>query len=198
MAARTLGGNEPGSSIAPTLSWDNAVVDAGWFAVIGGGTVAAANGLFDWLKTVSNNRNERHEADAQRTHEVDQSNAQREREEAERNAQREHDRRAAVRAERAEEVREWREGLAASHAEFEEWLVRSTAAEGRPASMGRPVKPNIVSAVWFQSLRPYLLETGRPSQLRSGDELECDSDVADVLASEITRIQKEWLDEADG
>jgi hypothetical protein len=182
-----------GVANAPTCVCDDAVVDAGWFAVIGAGVGATATGLVDWLRVASDSRSKRREAEAQRKHEANEAHAKRDAEAAEHNAQREQDRRNELRARQEQQIREWREGLAASHAEYETWVVKQRAYEGRPATMGRPVKPNIVSAVWFQSLRPYLLVTGQPAKLSSTDCIECNSDHAYVLGSEITRIEEEWL-----
>jgi hypothetical protein len=158
------------------------VVDAGWFAVIGAGVGATATGLVDCLRVASENRSKRRDAEAQRKHEATEAQAKRDAEAAERNAQREHDRDAELRAKQEQQIREWREGLAASHAEYEK-CVR----------MGRSIKPNIVSAVWFQTLRPYLSDTGRPASLRAVNDIPCDSSDAHMLASEISRIEEERM-----
>jgi hypothetical protein len=164
-------------------------VNQGLWAVFGALAAGVPQLLTAWIQ--------RGTAKAQREHERMEKEAQRQHEEAERNAQREHARRAAVLAEHARRVREWREGLAASHREYEEWAAEQKAAEGRPPSMGRP-QPNIVSAVWFQSLRHYLPPNGQTAWLSKDDDIQCESFVADVLSSEITRIEQEWLKEENG
>jgi hypothetical protein len=86
-------------------------VDAAWIGAISAIGGASATGLVDWLRVTSDNRSKRREAEAQREHEAREAQAKRDAEAAEHNAQRENERRAALRAERAKQIREWQEGL---------------------------------------------------------------------------------------
>jgi hypothetical protein len=122
---------------------------------------------------------------------------QRQHDKDERDAQREHDRRVNERAERLEQLREWREGLSKSHAEYRKWDSETRGRSSVPSHLG--VKPTLDSGVWFQSLRPHLPKFGSmagsddPAYYSIGTNLECDDDAADVLAREINRIEREWL-----
>ncbi len=100
---------------------------------------------------------------------------------------------AAQRAERAEQIREWREGLAAAHTEYLEWSAKQKATGPKPASANFTPRPNIVGAVWFQNLRPYMSTSVR-AYYRTGDDIECDDDDAHTLGNEISRIQQDWRD----
>lgn len=158
-------------------------MNAGWFGVLAAGLGALAAGLPQaataWIQ--------RGTAKAQREHERAENEARRRHEDAER----ERERRAAVRARHVDQIREWRDGLAASHREYDEW-------EAQRKITGRVVMPNIVSAAWFQSLRPYLSSDADRSIYLQGDEIQCHSSAAGVLGLEIARIEQEWLDEDKG
>jgi len=47
------------------------------------------------------------------------------------------------------------------------------------------------SSIW--ATNRHLLETGNPNYYRSGDDIQCDDDTADVLGGEIARIEQESL-----
>ncbi|WP_131721449.1 hypothetical protein [Mycolicibacter heraklionensis] len=189
-------------------------LDAAWVGVIGTGIGAAigavGNGVVELAKAATAGRQQR-KADAERrVDEAAEAKAVREAKAAEKTAQREHeaaeaearrqreaeqrerDQRAALRAERAEKIRRWREGLAASHEEFEKWDVIDRRSGPKPASFAFIPEPNIVSAPWFQSLRPHLSASGQTMKLRSGDTVHCDREVADALAVEIADIEHSW------
>jgi hypothetical protein len=163
--------------------------------VIGTGIGAAIRGGPATVKAFRDSRiakadraNEAADRETQRAHEAQQAAAQRD-----------SDRRAIERAERVQKVREWREGLAASHSEFVSWENRFKAyGPGRPMPSQYALRPNIAGAVWFQSLRPHLPESGfasssDPAFYSMGEDIQCDNDAADVLSKEITRIEREWL-----
>jgi hypothetical protein len=143
---------------------------------------AVAAGLPQLLAAIAQSLSAR----GQRTHDADadKAAAQREADIAAAAAERERERRA----ERANQIREWRVGLAAAHTEYRTWYAKRDAQ-----GVSRVAEPNIVGAVWFQSLRRHLLETGRSNYYRSGDDIQCDDDTADVLGGEIARIEQEWL-----
>lgn len=56
----------------------------------------------------------------------------------------------------------------------------------------------MVSAEWFEGLRPYLSSTGDAAQYRSAHEVHCDNPTVIQLSLEIGRIEGEWIDEALG
>jgi uncharacterized membrane protein YccC len=189
-------------------------LDPAWIGVIGtgGGAVIGAFGsaLVEWAKVATQGKQqrmadaERHqheaaEARAQREHDAAEAKAVREADAAEKEAQRQHgeaqaqaQRDAAQRADRVEQVREWREGLAAAYTEYKTWYAKHHASDPKPASANYAPEPNIVSAPWFQSLRPHLSRAGKPGQLHSGNDIQCDDDVADTLGSEIASIEESW------
>jgi flagellar biosynthesis GTPase FlhF len=180
----------------------------------GGGAAIGALGsaLVEWAKAATQGKQQRKADAARREHEAAEAKATREANAAEKEAQRQHDAAeaeaqrqrdaaqrdyeqcAAQRAERAEKIREWREGLAASHEDFEKWYAIQRSSRPKPSSFEFAVEPNIVSAPWFQSLRPHLSTQGEPGKLRSGNDIQCDSLVADTLASEIADIESAWRD----
>ncbi|WP_067977101.1 hypothetical protein [Mycolicibacter icosiumassiliensis] len=188
-------------------------LDSAWIGVIGtgGGAAIVALGavLGNWAKAATEGkqqrladaerrRDEAAEAKAVREHDAAEKAAQRELDTAETEAQRqreaaqrEADKLAAQRAERVRQIREWREGLAASHAEFEKWDAIDRRPS-KPASFELLPEPNIVSAPWFQSLRPHLPATGQTAKLRSGNHIYCDREAADALATEIADLERYW------
>lgn len=156
--------------------WDNSDVDAGWFAVIGAAVGAAATAIGTLGKSIVDGLFQRSDAKAQRKHEL----------------------LVAERARRHEQIEEWREGLAGAHAECDQW-IREFKRKPPEYRLGGPDKPpNIVSAPWFQSLRPYLTETGEAGEYRDASELHCSTEVMRLLRDELARIEREWRDEAMG
>ena len=175
-------------------------MDPALIAIVGTASGAAATGLVDVAKVIVQGRQQRKVEEAKRKHDAEQAQAQRDADAAEREAQRKHDaaqaqaqRDAAQRAERAEQVRQLREGLDAAHREYAEWYAKQRATPPKPPSAKFAPEPNIVSAPWFQDLRPRLQDTGSPKYLRTGDSIQCDDDTAEVLGDEIGRIAEEWL-----
>lgn len=186
-------------------------LDPAWVGVVGvAGTAigAAVTGLIDWAKTVTLGRQQR-KADAERRKdEAAEAKAVRECNAAEKLAQWEHDSAeaeaerqreavqrkagelAALRAERVETIRHWREGLAASHTDYEAW----DAIDKRPPSKVSTFtpEPNIVSAPWFQSLRPYIAPSSPAQKYRDGFDIQCDREAAGLLSAEIAHIESSW------
>jgi hypothetical protein len=167
--------------------WDDGRVNQGWFAVLG----ALAAGVPQLVTATVQNLSAR----GQRKHEAAEAQAKREADAAEAEAQRSHQARAAERAECADKIREWREGLDAAHTEYRSWYAKRNAQGPKPVSANYTPEPNIVGAAWFQSLRPHLLETDRLRSYRTHDDIQCDDDAADVLSEEIGRIERVWVGE---
>ena len=80
-------------------------------------------------------------------------------------------------------VKGWRAGLASARDTYRQW-----AAEPRDTE-----PPNVVGAEWFESLRPYL-----PDPYRTAHDVQCDNPTVVTLSLEIGRIEKDWIDEANG
>jgi hypothetical protein len=75
------------------------------------------------------------------------------------------EREATDRAAKAQQIREWREGLAVSHAEYQKWEAATRGRKIIPDHLA--VEPNIASRVWFQSLRLHLASSGETNQSRN-------------------------------
>lgn len=189
-------------------------LDPAWVGVVGTGVGAAigavGNGLVELAKAATTGRQQRKadaerrkdeaaEAKAVREHDTAEKAAQREHDaaeaEAERQrvaAQREADRRAAQRAERVETIRQWREGLAAAHLEYETWVATRDSQRPKPNGFAFTPEPNIVSTPWFQSLRPHFFHSGQAQSLCAGNDIQCTREVADALATEIAAVASSW------
>lgn len=134
----------------------------------------------------------------QRNHDAKQADAARDAEAKQAEAQRQHEQQQSEAEVRMLKVREWREGLAAAHKEFNEWQMINQSSRPMGASRKLVPKPNLVGRAWFQSLREYLSEDGKvneysmPNHYRTGSQLPPDDDAADVLGREISRIEREW------
>jgi hypothetical protein len=94
---------------------------------------------------------------------------------------------------RHEVVKEWRAGLASAGDTYRQWAAGPRDTEA----------PNVVGAEWFESLRPYLPDTveaagGGPAPYRTAHVVQCDNPTLVALSLEIGRIEKDWIDEANG
>lgn len=168
--------------------WDDGRMDAGLAAFLGAIAGAAIAGVPPVIA-----------AFVQRS----TAKAQREHEKGEKDAQREHERLLRERAEKVDQIREWRDGLAEAHRRYSEYEFLQNSYRGRSTLPPRAnvLKPNIVGEAWFQSLRQHLPEfsgmagSDEPAFYSDGAHIECDSEAAEVLAREISRIEHEWLGE---
>lgn len=82
-------------------------------------------------------------------------------------------------------LREWRAGLAGARDAHRQWATGSPKTEA----------PNVVGAEWFESLRPYLSDSGDAAQYRTACEVHCDNPTLVALSLEIGRIEKDWVEE---
>ena len=85
-------------------------------------------------------------------------------------------------------LKQWRSGLAGARDTYRQWAAGPRDIEA----------PNVVGAEWFESLRPYLPGTGEAAQYRTAHEVQCDNPTVVTLSLEIGRIEKDWIDEANG
>lgn len=94
---------------------------------------------------------------------------------------------------RRDQIQGWRDGLAASHAQYLSWEEASKDAD--PAATRRPPPPNILTAGWFMTLRPHLQRTndGWMDDILDNDDIQCDNDTTNMLATEIARLEREQL-----
>lgn len=162
-------------------------MDPVWIGTVSAIGGASATGLFAWLKSIADNRSREREAEAQREYERN-----------ERTTQRDHERRVALLTQRQQQVREWRDGLAAAHTEYQQWLNSlKDEPQGSPAFVD-PDTPDAAGTAWFQSLRPHLSDSVEGALYYGAMELHCDSEAMVLLTHEIARIEEEWLDEAQG
>ena len=84
-------------------------------------------------------------------------------------------------------VREWRAGLAGARDTYQQWTASPDDTDA----------PNVVGDQWFESLRPYLPDTGAAAY-RTAHVVHCDNPTLVALSLEIGRIEKDWTDEARG
>ena len=108
----------------------------------------------------------------------------------------EHERIDALNAQREQQIKEWRAGLAAAHAEYQKFLHRLQNEPPRSQAFTNPDIPDIAGAEWFQSLRPHLSDSVESAPYRHGLQVHCNDDVSYVLTDEINRIADEWRHEA--
>jgi hypothetical protein len=173
-------------------------LDPAWIGVVGtgGGAVIGALGssLVEWAKVTTQGKQQRlsdadrrehdaAEAKAVRDAEAAEKAAQRKHDEREALAQRQHDERTALRIEQVNQIREWREGLAAAHADYKKWIDDEAP------------EPNIVSAVWFQDLRRHLSSTGIPTSYETDSVIQCDVEDMNKIGDAIRDLQQQWLDD---
>jgi hypothetical protein len=174
------------------------VVDAGLAGLLGVAVGSAITGGLAFSNTIVSNNFQRDQARTQRQHDNAENVMQRDHERQQRTTELDHQWRSALHVERAERVREWREGLAAAFAEHDEWLHWINEQPAESGAHLNPRIPNAAGTAWFQSLRPLISEDGYAADYRNVSELLCDSGVVVALTFEIDRIEREWLDEAKG
>jgi hypothetical protein len=92
-----------GSTSTPATNRLSAL-DPVWIGAISAIGGVSATGVFNWFKSIADNRSREREAEAQRAHERNESEAQREHDEAERSAQRDHEPRTALLAQRKQQI----------------------------------------------------------------------------------------------
>jgi len=129
-------------------------MDAGWFTAIGAVAGAVGTGAKDFVLGWQKQKSEKADREAK----ARDAENQRQHEKDEREAQAKWDRKAATRAERAARIAEWRTGLSAAHRADMAWQAQMRADLLRQAmdpGSGEQ-RPNALTAVWLQSLWPYL------------------------------------------
>ncbi|ORW86899.1 hypothetical protein AWB92_24755 [Mycobacterium sp. IEC1808] len=141
-------------------------------AAIGAGIPPTVKGIFDWRA-----------GKAQRQHETDDADQKR---------------RDARLTERLQQVAQWRDGLAAGHAEYQEWLYILNNSPPKAQAFNNPKIPDVAGTAWFQSLRPHLSGRAGIAELRGASEVHCESSIVVALGEEINRIEQAWRDEANG
>jgi len=85
-------------------------------------------------------------------------------------------------------LKEWRAGLASAGDTYRQWAAGPRDTEA----------PNVVGAEWFESLRPYLPDTGEAAHYRTAHDVHCDNPTLVTLSLEIGRIEKDWTAAAIG
>ncbi len=93
-----------------------------------------------------------------------------------------------LQAQRYEAVRMWRSGLCSASSSYRQWETGSRDNE----------PPNVVGNEWFEGLRPHLPTAGEAAKFRTAREIHCDNQTLMVLSLEIGRIEKDWMDDANG
>ena len=94
---------------------------------------------------------------------------------------------AELQSRRHDVLREWRSGLAGARDTYQQWAAGPQDSDA----------PNVAGAEWFESLRPYLPDTG-DAAYRTAHNVHCDNPTLVALSLEIGRIEKDWTNEARG
>ena len=114
-------------------------------------------------------------------------------------AGRAHEAKMKLRDERRALVKQWRQGLAESHAAYQQWLIKED--EGVPprtvvVRAKEPLDvPDAAVTDWFASLRRHISEEGAAAHFREAEEVLCDKEAVAILQIEIGRIERAWLDD---
>jgi hypothetical protein len=157
------------AQVAVARRWDDAAVDAATAALFGAGIGVAPA----TVKAVLDWRSSR--------------------------AGREHETKMKLREERLVLVKQWRQGLAVSHAAYRQWLIKED--EGVPprtvvVRAKEPLDvPDAAPTEWFASLRRHISEQGAAARFREAEEVMCDKETVVILQIEIGRIERKWLDD---
>jgi hypothetical protein len=93
---------------------------------------------------------------------------------------------ANVYSQRAETIRQWREGLAGARDAYRQWAAGPRNTD----------PPNIVGDAWFEGLRPNLPAVGEAAKYRTAHEISCDNATVALLSLEIGCVEQQWTDEA--
>jgi hypothetical protein len=150
-------------------------------AFIGALVAAGVTGVVSLGTVLLNNRAQRQIAKDQRTHE-----------ESESKADRGHERAAAFLAHRQERIKLWRQGLEAAHTDYQkfwQWI-----ADNPPETRTKPdpQEPNIVGNEWFESMRPYLVNSPDLQGYLRADQAPCEPPLVLLLSRDIGRIERQW------
>ncbi|MEN4474627.1 hypothetical protein [Mycolicibacterium cosmeticum] len=171
-------------------------MDPLWIGVIGTGIGAfAGSGVPAVVQALT--------ARGQRRHDAEQARLQREAESADAEAQRGADAAAALSQREFEEAIRRRqfaaELLPERRAKIEYWRENLFEASRQQRQFLGPddSKPNVVGERWFEELRPYL--TGEAADYCCDVEtVRIENYILGLLSDEITRIEREWIAEAQG
>jgi hypothetical protein len=156
-------------------------MDAGTAAVLGALAGAGITGVITLGVTITNNIFQRGDAKDKRTHDK-----------SENKANRNHERSAALLAHRQERIKLWRKGLESAHADYQkfwQWI-----ADNPPETRTKPdpQEPNIVGTEWFESMRPYLVNSPDLQGYLRADQAPCEPPLVLLLSREIGRLEGEW------
>jgi hypothetical protein len=102
------------------------------------------------------------------------------------NTEHRHQMLANVYLQRAEAVKQWREGLAGARDAYRQWAAGPRNND----------PPNIVGDAWFEGLRPNLPASGETAKYRTAHEISCDNPTVALLSLEIGRVEQQWTEEA--